>query len=168
MLDRFPGYDVLTKRTSPSWNRKTREIINRRLALPREPRFFSEAAFALVGVIADRIVPQPKNRPPIPIAALVDDQLYQDKGDGFRHAGMPRQREAWRLGLHALNTEAQQTNGKHFEQLSVTEQNALLARMQRGELKGAVWGEMSAKTFFEKSYGPRHRPRLLRPSHGLE
>jgi len=149
MLDRFPGYDVLTKRNSPSWNRKTREIINRRLALSREPRFFTEAEFALVGAIADRIVPQPKNRPPIPIAALVDNELCQEKGDGFRHAGMPRQREAWRLGLQALNTEAQQTNGKHFEQLSVTEQNALLACMQRGELKGAVWGEMSAKAFFE-------------------
>jgi hypothetical protein len=149
MLDRFPGYDVLTKRNSPSWNRKTREIINRRLALSLEPRFFTEAEFALVGVLADLIVPQPKSRPPIPIAALVDDQLYEGKGDGFRHAGMPRQREAWRLGLQALNTESRQTSGKHFEQLSVTEQNALLARMQRGELQGAVWGEMSAKTFFE-------------------
>ena len=149
MLDRFPGYDVLTKRNSPSWNRKTREIINRRLALSLEPRFFTEAEFALVGVIADRIVPQPQNRPPIPIAALVDDQLYQDQGRRFspcRHAAPARGLAAW---ASRADTESQQTSGKHFEQLSVTEQDALLARMQRGELKDAVWGEISAKTFFE-------------------
>lgn len=149
MLDRFPGYDVLSKRNSPSWNHKTREVINRRMALSRQPRFFTEAEFALVGAIAERIVPQPKNRPPIPIPALVDDQLYQDNGDGFRHASMPRQGDAWRQGLRALDAEAMQIYGRHFDQLGVTEQNTLLARMQQGELKGAAWGEMSAKTFFE-------------------
>lgn len=149
MLDRFPGYDVLSKRNSPSWNHKTREVINRRMALSCQPRFFTEAEFALVGAIAERIVPQPKNRPPIPIPALVDDQLYQGKGDGFRHASMPRQGDAWRQGLRALDAEAMQINGRHFDQLGVTEQNTLLARMQQGELKGAAWGEMSAKTFFE-------------------
>ena len=42
MPDRYPGYDVLAKRNTPSWNRKTREVIDRRLAVPHTPRFFTE------------------------------------------------------------------------------------------------------------------------------
>ena len=33
VADRFPDYDVLTKRDSQSWNDKTREVIDERLAL---------------------------------------------------------------------------------------------------------------------------------------
>jgi hypothetical protein len=40
MTDRYPGYDVLSKRWTQSWNEQTREVIDRRLAAPREPRFF--------------------------------------------------------------------------------------------------------------------------------
>ena len=36
---RYPGYDVLTKRDTPSWNAKTREVIEQRLATPNAPRF---------------------------------------------------------------------------------------------------------------------------------
>src|SRR6185437_11780422 len=32
--ERYPGYDVLTKRRSPSWNDKTREVIDARLRSP--------------------------------------------------------------------------------------------------------------------------------------
>ncbi len=35
--ERYPGYDVLTKRHSPSWNDKTREVIAKRLRTPLEP-----------------------------------------------------------------------------------------------------------------------------------
>jgi hypothetical protein len=36
---RFPGYDVLSKRRTPSWSDKTREVIARRLAVSPAPRF---------------------------------------------------------------------------------------------------------------------------------
>jgi hypothetical protein len=41
MTDRYPGYDVLAKRWTESWNETTRQVIDQRLAVPREPRFFS-------------------------------------------------------------------------------------------------------------------------------
>jgi hypothetical protein len=148
MPDRFPGYDVLRKRQTPSWNRKTREVVDRRLALPSEPRVFTSEEFALVTAIANRIVPQRDGRVPIPVAALVDNQLHQDQEDGFRHAGMPRLREAWRLGLRALNTEAQQAYGAPFEQLDAANQDSLLTRMQNGELHHPAWGGMPPATFF--------------------
>jgi hypothetical protein len=150
MPDRFPGYDVLSKRWTPSWNQKTREVINRRLALPNEPRFLTVEEFALVTAIAARIVPQPGHRPPVPVAALIDHQLDRDQGDGYRHAGMPPLREAWRQGLRALNVEAQAGHEAPFDQLRPSDQDALLARMQKGELKDAAWGSMASGTFFKQ------------------
>ena len=37
MADRFPDYDVLAKRDTPSWNAQTRKVIDDRLATA-EPR----------------------------------------------------------------------------------------------------------------------------------
>lgn len=46
MSERFPGYDVLDKRNTPSWNDKSREAIDARLALAHEPRFFTADEWA--------------------------------------------------------------------------------------------------------------------------
>ena len=44
--ERFPGYDVLAKRDTPSWNEQTRRAIDARLAIPHEPRFFRRSGVA--------------------------------------------------------------------------------------------------------------------------
>jgi gluconate 2-dehydrogenase subunit 3-like protein len=147
---RYPGYDVMAKRNSPSWNRKTREVIDQRLAVPRDPQFFTEAEYATVVAIANRIVPQPKDRPPIPVAALVDHKLHIDKGDGFRQVGMPRERDAWRQGLRALDAESRHAFGVEFHQLDGAEQDRLLKRMQDGELKNEAWGTIAPQGFFKE------------------
>src|ERR1700744_4038612 len=147
---RYPGYDVLSKRQSPSWNEQTRRVVTRRLALGGPPRFFSDEEFETVTAIASRIVPQPTTRAPIPVASLVDDKLASGKSDGFRVAGMPREPDAWRLGLRALDTEALGAYGEQFHRLTTGLQDALLARMQRGELKSTAWANMASKDFFKK------------------
>ena len=62
MSERFPGYDVLAKRHTPSWNEKTRQVIDERLALPREPRYLSQEEWLVLEAICERIVPQPRAR----------------------------------------------------------------------------------------------------------
>jgi Gluconate 2-dehydrogenase subunit 3 len=146
---RFPGYDVLSKRLTPSWNEKTREVVTRRLAIDPEPKFFTTEEFQTVRAIADRVVPQPATRPPIPVAALVDEKLHQHKEDGYRKAGMPREAEAWRRGLKALDEDAKQANGARFKDLSDADKDALLTRMEQGALTGPAWGGMSSSTFFK-------------------
>jgi hypothetical protein len=152
---RFPGYDVLRKRNGPSWNEKTRDAIDARLAVDDTPRFFTADEFAAVVAIAARIAPQPRQdqaggRPPIPVAGLVDRKLHQDKQDGYRQAGMPRERDAWRQGLRALDAEARKACGVEFARLDATEQDKLLKRMQEGELTDEAWGGMPSKTFFKQ------------------
>ena len=149
MPDRFPGYDVLAKRHTPSWNTKTRDVIAKRLATPREPRFFTADEFATVEAIAGRLVPQPSPAV-VPVAALVDTKLHDDKADGYRHEGMPRQRDAWRQGLEALDAEARDAHGAAFRDLDAGQQDEMLKRVEKGELKGEAWGSMKPKTFFKQ------------------
>jgi hypothetical protein len=148
MAERFPGYDVLAKRHTPSWNEQTRRVIDQRLAVPREPRFLTADEFATLVAVADRITPQRKDRPPIPVAALVDDKLQRNRQDGYRAADMPPAREAWQRGLRALDEEAREAHGGAFRELDTAAQDALLARMQAGELRDAAWGGMPSKSFF--------------------
>ena len=148
--ERYPGYDVLAKRRGPSWNEQTRRVIDARLAMPREPRFFTEHEFATVSAIAARIVPQRNDRAPIPVAALIDAKLHADRSDGYRDAGMPRQREAWRQGLRAIDAEARQAFGGGFREIPAVDQDVLLTRMQQGELHDPVWGSIPPKTFFNR------------------
>jgi Gluconate 2-dehydrogenase subunit 3 len=149
MPDRYPGYEVLAKRTTPSWNRKTREVIDQRLAIVREPRFFNPVEWRTLQALCARILPQPQDRPAVPLPAFVDEKLYTGQLDGFRYAQLPPQGQAWRRGLAALNAEAQAAHAAAFERLSSAEQDELLARMQRGELSHPAWGDMPSKLFFQ-------------------
>lgn len=148
--DRYPGYDVLTKRLGPSWNEQTRRVITRRLSIAAEPQFFTLDEFRTLSAIAARIVPQSAARPPVPVAALVDEKLFRGASDGYRLAGMPREGEAWRLGLKALDAEAWAAYAGRFHALVEGLQDVLLARMQSGELKSPQWGRMPSKDFFAK------------------
>ena len=146
---RYPGYDVLSKFSGVSWNDASRRTIERRLATSRVPRFFDTAQWQTLLAVCECIVPQPKDRAAVPIAALLDERLSTGRTDGFRRASMPEQDEAWRRGLRALEAEAQAAHGQPFHELPRRQQQSLLERMQSGELKGPAWGDMSSKGFFE-------------------
>jgi hypothetical protein len=146
----FPGYDVLAKRLGPSWNEKTREVVTHRLSIGAEPHFFAADEFQTLLAAAARITPQPSHRPPIPVAALVDDKLHRGRADGYRRDGLPQEREAWRRGLKALDAEAIDAYGTRFHELPAADQDVLLARMQKGELRGRAWDGMPSDTFFKR------------------
>lgn len=149
MTERYPGYDVMSKQWSESWNAITREVVQRRLAVPREPRFFNQAEWQTLGAVCDRIIPQPTQRPPVPLPAYVDAKIFEEHRDGYRFASLPDQGEAWQRGLAALDQEAQDAHGNRFHALAPTAQDALLHRMQQGELTSPAWGGMPCKVFFE-------------------
>jgi hypothetical protein len=149
MAERYPNYDVMAKRPTPSWNAKTREVIDARLAVSREPRFFSAPEWRTLSALCERILPQPPDRPPVPLPAYVDEKLHTGQRDGYRYAQLPPQAEAWRRGLAALEAEAQAAYHVAFTRLTAGQQDELLRRMQRGELAGPAWQEMPCKLFFE-------------------
>ena len=80
----------------------------RRLADRPASRILHADEFQTVSAIAARIVPQPTARPPIPVAALIDEKLHQRQDGRLSPRRTCRaRREAWRLGLRALDAEAQ-------------------------------------------------------------
>lgn len=116
MRDLYPGYDVLSKRNSPSWNEKTRSVIDQRLSIdPDAHVFFLDAEWLILRALCDRIIPQPVDRPRlIPIAAMVDQKMHQNQRDGYRLAALPPMREAWRCGLAALDSRHSPLMGAPF------------------------------------------------------
>jgi hypothetical protein len=154
MSELYPGYDVLAKRHTPSWNEKTRQVIDERLALPREPRYLSQEEWLVLGAICDRIVPQPQTRPPVPLAAMVDAKLFENRGDGYRDHRLPSLREAWQRGLRAIDAEARRRHSAGFAALDAAEQDALLRATQQGTLSDRGWYGMAPAIFFAKRLLP--------------
>ena len=154
MSARYPGYNVLAKRHTPSWNEKTRQVIDERLALPREPRWLSQAEWLVLEAICDRIVPQPRTRPPVPLAAMVDTKLFENRGDGYRDYRLPPLRQAWQRGLQAIDAEARRQHSVGFAALDAAERDALLRAAQQGTLGGRAWNGMPAAIFFAKRLLP--------------
>jgi hypothetical protein len=148
MTDRYPGYDVLSKRWTVSWNQATRATIDKRLTVQRTPRFFTAEEWEVLTAVCARIMPQPRGRPAVPLPAYVDQKMADNKLDGYRYARLPPQGEAWRRGLAALDRQAQATHGMRFHELPGSQQDELLLQMQRGELTGEAWGGMPCDLFF--------------------
>ncbi len=150
MRDLYPGYDVLSKRDTPSWNEQTRRVVDRRLAInPDCQEFFSDAEWCTLRALCDRVVPQPADRAnPVPIAAMVDQKMVKNEGDGYRHARMPPMREAWRRALAALDMEARTAHGCAFHELSAERKDELIAAMHRGTLQHDAWQGMPPREFF--------------------
>lgn len=150
MHDRYPGYDVLRKRDTPSWNDASRSVIDARLAIADTPQFLGAEEWQTLRAICDRIVPQPEDRPPVPIAALVDRKLASDQRDGYRQASLPPLREAWRRGLAALDADSLERHQRRFHMLTADLQDELLTAMQDGKLDGPAWQGMPAGQFFSE------------------
>ena len=148
MTDRFPDYDVLAKRDTLSWNDRTRDVIDARLALTGFPRFLSAGQMRTLRALANRIVPQPEGRAPIDVAALIDDALAGGEGDGFRDARLPAAGGAWRLGLDALDDEARRGSDRAFADLDCDAQDTILKAIERGAISGYAWGSLPPALFF--------------------
>jgi hypothetical protein len=148
MSARYPGYDVLAKRNSPSWNEKTRHVIDDRLVVPREPRFFTAEEWQTLSALCARILPQPADRPAVPLPAYIDEKLYNGRRNGYRHADLPPQEEVWRIGLAGLDAAAKTACGSRFHELAAPAQDHLIQRMADGELRDDAWRGLSSRLVF--------------------
>lgn len=147
---RYPAYDVMAKRDTPSWNDITRTVVDQRLHIRDEPRFLDAERFRILQALCDRIVPQPSSRVnKVPVAGLVDRMLEQTESVGYRRSSMPPLREAWRHGLIALNDEAKVRFGAEFTELPAGRQDTVLELLQKGDVRSPAWGDLSAESFFK-------------------
>lgn len=144
----YAGYDVLAKWDSPSFDDTTRRVLAQRLARVPPRRFFDADEWAVLEALCARLLPQPERAQPIPIAPWIDELLFLGRGEGFRHDNMPPQRDAWRIGLAAIDAEARQRAGRPFTGLPPEDQDALLRAIAAGEACHPAWGPVPAQRFF--------------------
>lgn len=166
---RYPGYDVMRKRDSVSWDDATRAVIDHRLAQRNVARFCNALEWQTLQALCAAIIPQAagtsansdeernearneahdKNREPaVPLAAYIDAKLADDVRDGFRDARLPPLREAWRTGLAALDAASRARHGVPFAQSRTASRDDLIRDMQRGALHGPEWHGMPSALFF--------------------
>ena len=147
----YPGYDVLDKWETPSFNDATRRVLRDRLDGHRSPpRFFRPDEYERLRAVMDTVLPQTERSEEerIPVEAFLDEKLHRNDTDGTRHADMPPQREAWRHGLAAIDAEAQDHLGRPFLDLTPQERHAVLERIDTGKAEGPHWKELDPKRFF--------------------
>jgi hypothetical protein len=149
-LPDFPGYDVLAKRQTPSWDEITRRVIEERLNPPKEPRFFDAVQWKAVLALCDCVVPQSPGPDSVPVALLVDSKLVTGIGDGYRDARLPSMPDAWRIGLAALDAESRQRHELPFGSLEDHQRLAIIEAMQAGTLRDDSWEGMPSDLFFSK------------------
>jgi hypothetical protein len=137
----YPDYDVLAKWDTPSWNTQTRAVLRERLTDVPPRRFLTEAQYATLEAVCDRVMPQgERGHDKVPIAPFIDARLTGNEGSGTRYEPMPPLQECWRRGLDAIEAEAQARFHRAYCALDPAEQDLILRSMNEGETESPAWG----------------------------
>lgn len=116
---------------------RTREVLLQRALSPDRgyvPQSVSRSSFAVLRAVVQRLIPQAEGEDFIDIAATLDAGLSGGRGDGWRYASMPPDDVALALGLQLIETTAQSQHDLSFTALDPADQDALLSKVQKGEL----------------------------------
>ena len=148
MAERFPGYDVLAGRDTPSWNSKTREVIEQRLALQVPDGVLTPTQLATLQLVVHCVCPDPPGRPPTTTLAMIVQKIAGNASDGYRHHRLPRTRECWERGLDALEAEARACYSVSFAALTGENAGIVLRLVSLGDVRAAEWAELPAKLFW--------------------
>jgi hypothetical protein len=142
MHGRFPDYDCLEQ--AGHWDAKTRQVVVGRVQPAPELRFFSKDEAATLRAFCDCVLAQ-NAEPRIPVLAFVDGKLAQGRLDGYRFAGMPDDRDTWRLVAQGLDSSARDRGARSYAGASPALQHDLMGAFADGALTGGVWEKLDVK-----------------------
>ena len=144
----YPGYDVLDQQAH--WDQPTWEAIRRRMEEVPPLRFFTRHEAEIYHRLCDLIVGQDAERDPwtVPIVHFLDAKLHHNQTDGYRFAGMPPMREAFRQGAAAVDDSARRLFGRAFNALNREQQREIVRRLAAHEMPGRKWRRLNPKHFW--------------------
>jgi hypothetical protein len=142
MHGRYPDYNVLDE--ADRWDETTRRVVLERVENVPPIRFFTTDEATTLGVFCDLVTAQDRE-PRIPVLNMVDAKLFAGELDGFVFAGMPDDRETWRLVAKGLDAAARQHGCPDFVHAAVETQCAIIDAFHSGELHGQIWDELPPK-----------------------
>src|SRR4051794_10541441 len=131
MRGRYPDYDVLEE--AAHWDEATRRVVLDRIERVPPIRVFDEREAATLGAFCDLVLAQ-DSEPRIPVLAMVDEKLFEKRGEGYRHADMPSDAETWRQVARMLDAVAAEQGVESFGAAEREEQLRIVARFSRGDL----------------------------------
>jgi hypothetical protein len=146
----YPGYSTMSQR--PYWDATTRALVEDRVYNIPPIRFFNEEEVLTITAVMDRVIPQDDRTPDrrIKVVNYLDERLYNNQTDGYRFEDMPDDREAYRLGIEAIDQTSREIHGVPFVDLDALKQDFLLKSIHDGKKLGAheIWDKMSIKRFW--------------------
>jgi hypothetical protein len=146
----YPGYSTLGQQNF--WDAATRTVVLDRVYNVPPIRFFTPEEAHLMESICEHIIPQSDRDDSrrIPILPVIDKRLFDDTHDGYRFEKMPPDREAFRLGLRAIDEMSQLQHGLPFVEIGALEQDQLLRSLQQAKPRGAdeTWKRMPPERFW--------------------
>jgi hypothetical protein len=146
----YPRFSTLSQKKF--WDAATRKAIERRVERTPPIRFFSAKEKPIVEAVCGRVIPQDDRLPErrIPIVPVIDERLWSNTISGYRFEDMPDDREAYRLGLQAIDKTAMAMHQKSFASLSPLEQDAILKSIHDGQELAAheIWKRMPMSRFW--------------------
>src|SRR4051794_39987747 len=113
----FPGYRTLGQKKF--WDATTRHVVEERVGKIPPLRFFSPEELPVISAICERILPQDDRLPQyrVPVLNFIDERLWKNEISGYRFEDMPEDRQAYRLGIQAIDLTALAKFGKSFPDL---------------------------------------------------
>lgn len=151
----YPGYDIMSQKNF--WDATTRQVVEDRLYNVPEIRFFTEEELLTITAICDRILPQDDRTPErkIPIVPFIDERLHKNQIDGYRFADMPPDRDAYRMGIRAIDETARKIHQQPFVDLDPLKQEFILKSIHDGKKLAAhdIWEKMSIDRFWHLLVG---------------
>jgi Gluconate 2-dehydrogenase subunit 3 len=142
---RYPDYDILAE--AGHWDEVTRRVVLDRVNNPPSFRFFTADERETVKHFCDRLTAQ-DDKPRIPVAAYIDEKLYENNGDGYQYFDMPPDQETWRTIVRALEAEARALGVGSFPELSQHHQLQICHRFAQGEVWGGEWATLNVSRAF--------------------
>lgn len=141
MIGRYPNYDVLAN--ADNWDEITRKVVFARLEPPGPFRFFTQAERPTLIAFCDTVLAQ-DDEPRVPVASMVDAKLADGKLDGYQYAGMPDDRDTWRLVLAGLDEWARDKYGlDSFAAGDEATREQIVEGLSKGELSGGSWDRLN-------------------------
>jgi hypothetical protein len=146
----YPGFKTLSQRKF--WDATTRRVVEDRVENVPPIRFFSANEAPIMAAICDRVIPQHDRLPQfrVPVLNFIDERLAKNEISGYRFENMPDDRDAYRLGVQAIEATAHVKFGKQFVDLAPIDQDAILKSIHDGEKWAAreIWEQMSVDRFW--------------------
>lgn len=146
----YPGYRTLSQKDH--WDEATRQVILDRVNNVPAIRFFRPEQARLMEAVCARIIPQDDRDPSrrVPIVPGIDARLFEDRHDGYRFEDMPPDREAYSLGLQAIDEIALHLHGRGFCEVAFEEQENILESLHDARPAAAheIWKKMAVHRFW--------------------